>query len=81
MRSKHCDYSVVTCPYREGSALFCKHYAFNQWTGLLDWTTGLTFDHKNSFAVRSVGHEIDTKMSNWKSKDFYIIGSEASSCL
>ena len=33
------------------------------WTGLLDWTTGLTFDHKNSFTERSVGHEMDTKMS------------------
>ena len=44
----------------------------NQWTGLLDWTTGLTFDHKNSFTEWSVGHEIDTTMSTGarrKSKD------------
>ena len=29
----------------------------------MDWTTGLTFDHKNSFTERSVGHEMYTKMS------------------
>ena len=30
----------------------------------MDWTTGLdTFDHKKSFTERSVGHEMDTKMS------------------
>ena len=43
----------------------------------MDWTTGLTFDHRNSFTERSVGHEMDTKMSTGarrKSKDCIIYG-------
>ena len=50
----------------------------NQWTGLLDWTTGLTFDHKNAFTERSVGHEIAPKCQLEEQRVY--IGSGVSSC-